>query len=78
MACTLAAVPRLASIEHAGSGAAPPSDPVSVNIRFVAPKPQAPTIDVVPHVVSPEAAKLEERLELARDELARLKAFENG
>jgi len=32
---------------------------------------------MVPHVVSPEAAKLQERLEAARRELARLKALEN-
>src|SRR5215470_14941816 len=63
--------PRLASIEHAGSGAAPPLGPMNVNIRFVSPKPQPPTIDVVPHVVSPEVVKLEEQLELTRTELAR-------
>jgi hypothetical protein len=70
--------PRLASIEHAGTGGAPPSDPVSVNMRFVTAKPEPPTIDVVPHVISPEVAKLEGRLELVRTELARLRTLENG
>ena len=69
--------PRLASIEHAGTGAAPPSGPVSVNIKFVAPQPQAPTIDIVPRVISPEVAQLEEQLKLARTELAQLK-LEHG
>jgi hypothetical protein len=41
-------------------------------------KPEAPPIDVQPHVVSPETVKLEEQLELLRTELARLKALENG
>jgi len=70
--------PRLASIEHAGPGAASPPSRVNLKIEFVDPKREAPTIDIVPNVVSPEAAKLEERLELARGELARLKARENG
>jgi len=51
---------------------------VNLKIEFVDPKREAPTIDIVPNVVSPEAAKFEERLELARGELARLKARENG
>jgi len=70
--------PGLASIEHAGPGVAPPSGPVSINVQSVTPNPEPPTIDIVPHVVSPEAAKLQERLELARTELARLKALGNG
>ena len=49
-----------------------------LNIQFVTPKPEPPTIDIVPHVVSPEAPKLQERLEVLRTELARLKALENG
>ena len=40
--------------------------------------PKAPTIDIVPQVISPEVAKLQERLELARMELARLEKLENG
>ena len=70
--------PRLASIQHAGPGVAPASGPVRLNIQFVTPKPEPPTIDIVPHVVSPEAPKLMERLEVLRTELARLKALENG
>jgi hypothetical protein len=69
--------PRLASIEQVGSGATPPSGSVSVNIKFVASEPRAPTIDIVPDVISPEVVQLEERLELARAELARLKGVEN-
>jgi hypothetical protein len=69
--------PRLASIEHADRGIAPKSGSVSITVQYVTPKPEPPTIDMVPHVVSPEAAKLQERLEAARRELARLKALEN-
>jgi hypothetical protein len=39
------------------------------------PKEEARTIDIVPQVVSPEVAKLQEGLELARAELARLKTL---
>jgi hypothetical protein len=39
------------------------------------PKQEASAIDIVPQVVSPEVAKLQERLELARAELARLKTL---
>ena len=70
--------PRLASIQHAGPGVAPASGSVNINVQYVTPKPEPPTIDIVPHVVSPEAPKLMERLEVLRTELARLKALENG
>jgi hypothetical protein len=70
--------PRLASIGHAGLGASVPSGPMNITVRFIPPKHEPPTIDIVPQVVSPEVAKLEERLELARTELARLKALGNG
>src|SRR5215472_16979432 len=70
--------PRLASIQHAGPGAAWPPSRLNLKIEFVEPKPEPPTIDIAPQVVSPEVAKLEERLKQARAELAWLKAFENG
>jgi hypothetical protein len=67
--------PRLASIEHPGLDASAPSSPMNITVRFVEAKQKAPTIDIVPQVVSPEVAKLivspevaklQERLELAR------------
>jgi hypothetical protein len=69
--------PRLASIEHAGSGTTPPSGPVSVNIKFIASEPRTPTIDIAPDGISPDVAQLEEQLELTRTELARLRAFDD-
>jgi hypothetical protein len=69
--------PRLASIEHANLGDSAPSGPLNIQVQFVRSKHEAPTIDIEPQV-SPEVARLDERLEVARAELARLKALEDG